>query len=172
MYEPCGYQGGAASYTSSMKENDSRVMHAQSTEAAKNKNQRFKLCSPSDGLLLPSQIPAGNEVAFFVLRCQSITSQSPHENLPSKKKTRARFASAEFLSCQQHILEIPNLDIMTTVTRAPMGTYNFSASLGFFFPLITYNPYIGAVKPSCDSWALGSLGAILVWDSTRSFFLL
>lgn len=86
MYEPCGYQGGAASYTSSMKENDSRVMHAQSTEAAKNKNQRFNLCSPSDGLLLPSQIPAGNEVAFFVLRCQSITSQSPHENLPSKKK--------------------------------------------------------------------------------------
>ena len=54
---------------------------------------------------------------------------------PPKKK-RARFASAEFLSCQQHILEIPNLDIMTTVTRAPMGTYNFSASLGFFS---TYN---------------------------------
>ena len=38
---------------------DSRVMHAQSTEAAKNKNQRFNLCSPSDGLLLPSKFQQG-----------------------------------------------------------------------------------------------------------------
>ena len=54
----------------------------------------------------------------------------------------------------------------------PHGNLQLFCIFRGFFPLITYNPYIGAVKPSCDSWALGSLGAILVWDSTRSFFLL